>query len=39
MRINWTTPQEGARLARQQCKPIFMEIVVGRLGNSAFPVC
>jgi len=39
LKINWKSPQEGARLAKQLSKPIFLEMVVGRMGNTNSAVC
>jgi len=38
--IRWcSSPAEAARLARQQRKPLFIEMVVGRMGRAESDVC
>jgi len=37
--IKWRTPQEAIQLSKVHGKPLFMEIVVGRLRNSSSAVC
>lgn len=38
--IRWcSSPAEAARLARQQRKPLFIEMIVGRMGRAESGVC
>ena len=37
--IHWMSPKEGAALARRTQRPLFVEMIVGRLADASSDVC